>query len=283
MCYFYTEQVVQKFAHKYFCTSNESGELQNSCLKIITCYTLHFQYRTLSRSNEWVTTFFFHLSGRYVIALGQIATIFPHLFCHLPSSVIPPSKWVPGFWCTQSWYLPKITVLAKKREHLGGWPCPPEEIQCSHWSGRVKGTWPGLTVGLDQVSGSEEFGWGAQARRHCCGIFCMDRPPHRRDLCGWAHLGWKAPNLGGCTIGQGLYSLVRRAIYPGWGAPWVGTRPCFWDRGASVWNPWYFDQASGCEGSWLSFTWLNIVWVGVVCAINCFYRGSLCTVSVDVW
>ena len=41
--------------------------------------------------------------GRCVIALGQNTKTISHRACHLLSSAIPPSKWSPGFWCTQSW------------------------------------------------------------------------------------------------------------------------------------------------------------------------------------
>ena len=42
-------------------------------------------------------------TGWCAIALGRHTSGFSYPACHLLSSVIPPSKWYPRLWCTQSW------------------------------------------------------------------------------------------------------------------------------------------------------------------------------------
>ena len=41
--------------------------------------------------------------GRCDVALGRHTNDFFHCDCHLLSFVVPPYKWSPGLWCTQSW------------------------------------------------------------------------------------------------------------------------------------------------------------------------------------
>ena len=88
---------------------NAFGTLQDYCLKniyhllrvpLLVSYTVEIHRKGSDKSST-------KFSRQYVIALGWNTDNFFHLACHLTSSIIPPSRWFPGFWCTQSWYNPK--------------------------------------------------------------------------------------------------------------------------------------------------------------------------------
>ena len=87
-----------------FVANYESYVFQDNCMKNdnILSVTLQTSYAVDICCESWDTPFP-DPSIWFIVALGGQTSNFSHLTYHLPSLPISPFRWIPVFWCTQSW------------------------------------------------------------------------------------------------------------------------------------------------------------------------------------
>ena len=102
--------------HILFGIMNTVGALQDKRLKNYhPLRVLLPRYYTFEIHRKGSDKYSPNFSRLCVVPLGWHTCNFFHLACHLPFSVIPPSRSFPGFLCTQSWYTQKRMSSAPRR------------------------------------------------------------------------------------------------------------------------------------------------------------------------
>ena len=103
----FRNQVKDVCTREFLVVINSLGMLQDDWLKNNHSFIVPFciSYTVKLHWGGW-NKYSPILSRQCVIALGRRTYHFFHLACHIPSSVMPPFRWLAGFSWTQSWYTP---------------------------------------------------------------------------------------------------------------------------------------------------------------------------------